>query len=182
MHSHQLVPTTLTPRLVNSPLTRSRGWSCWCEKPLDNFSMLQGTCAWPQFCAHTFVYTVVYVNSMVLCVLSHQLQKSSQSCGYVQQASLKNILMTSLHKINIACVFAIAYFFHSTVTIWYRYTHSLTSSSSENLHELLSPVIILERVQIAESASMSCTVSAAWNTGTLSSATGSKMERLMSKA
>ena len=40
-------------------------------------------------------------------------------------------------------------------------THSLTSSSSENLHELLPPVIILVHVPIAESASMSGTVSAA---------------------
>ena len=40
------------------------------------------------------------------------------------------------------------------------YTHSLTSSSSENLHELLSSVMKLERVQIAESASMSGTVGA----------------------
>ena len=40
-------------------------------------------------------------------------------------------------------------------------THSLTSSSSENPHKLLSPVIILAYVPIAESASMSGTVSTA---------------------
>ena len=62
------------------------------------------------------------------------------------------------------------------LTIVHIMIYSLTSSSSENLHELLSSVIILEHVQIAESASMSCVVSAAWNT--LSSATGSEMERL----
>ena len=58
------------------------------------------------------------------------------------------------------------------LTIVHIMIYSLTSSSSENLHELLSSVIILEHVQIAESASMSCVVSAAWNT--LSSATGSE--------
>ena len=42
-----------------------------------------------------------------------------------------------------------------------KYIHILTSSSSENLHELLSPVIILVHVPIAESASMSGTVSTA---------------------
>ena len=46
--------------------------------------------------------------------------------------------------------------FHSQL---YTYTHSLTSSSSENLHEL--SVIILECVQTAESASILCVVSAA---------------------
>ena len=65
--------------------------------------MLQIMCAWPsfclcvtQFCAHIFVY--IFLNSMVLCVLSPQLQKCSQSCAYVQQASWKNLLKTSLHK------------------------------------------------------------------------------------
>ena len=58
------------------------------------------------------------------------------------------------------------------VKIMITYTHSLTSSS-ENQHELLSSVIIL--VPLAESASMSCVVSAA--TWTLSSATDSKMKR-----
>ena len=40
------------------------------------------------------------------------------------------------------------------------YIHSLTSSLSENLDELLSSVIILEHVPIAESVSMSCVVGA----------------------
>ena len=53
-----------------------------------------------------------------------------------------------------------------------RYT--LTSSSSENMHELLSSVIIL--VPLAESASMSCTVRTP--TWTLSSVRDSKTERL----
>lgn len=55
------------------------------------------------------------------------------------------------------------------------YTHSLTSSSSENTHELLSYVIIL--TPMAESASMLCVISAGWNTGTHSSARDSKMKR-----
>ena len=48
---------------------------------------------------------------------------------------------------------------HPHHTHTHTHTHSLTSSSSENQHELLSSVIIV--VPGTESASMSCTVSAA---------------------
>ena len=78
-----------------------------------------------------------------------------------------------LNNTNIICFCTIAYFPQSQMIN----THTLTSSSSEKLHELLSSATTLEHVQIAESASMSCVVSAAWNTWTLSFATGSKMER-----
>ena len=66
---------------------------------------------------------------------------------------------------------------HNCTIMIYIHTLMSLTSSSENLHKLLSSVILLVHVPIPESASMSCTVScAARNTGTLSSATGSEME------
>ena len=145
--------------------------------PSLNLSFIR---TWVKWQSLNFTWTTHIVNSMVLCVLSPQLQKCSESCAYVQQASLKNLSKTPLHKhlpLHNCILFSL-----TIVALWYTYIHLLTSSSSENLHELLSSVIILERVQIAESASMSCTVSCAtWNTGTLSSGTGSEIERLCQK-
>ena len=100
-----------------------------------------------RICAHPLVY--IFKHHGFMCT---QLQKCFQSCAHVQEASLKNILKTLLHK------YYLRFTHNCSIMI---YTHSLTSSSSENLHELLSSVIILVHVPIAESASMSGTVSAA---------------------
>ena len=111
-------------------------------------------------CAHI----ILYVNRWHAFegVLSPQPQNCSQSCTCTADIT-EELLELRLHDTNIICFCTfslriVALYIDTYIMI---YTHLLTSSSSENLHELLSSVIILEHIHIAESASMSCGVSAA---------------------
>ena len=61
------------------------------------------------------------VNSMVLYVLSPQ--KCSLSCAYVQHASLKNLLKTSLHKYYLHLHYCILFSLNCSIMI---YIHTIT--------------------------------------------------------
>ena len=113
------------------------------------------------FCYYNFVYIVHTLLYFFVCL-------NTTKQDYQRVVKTFKDLIKIVLKVRVPGIIM-------NVKLWYAYTHSLTSSSSENLHELLSSVIIL--VPLAESASMSCGVSAAWNIGTLSSAVDSKMQR-----
>ena len=93
-----------------------------------------------------------------MCVFSSATEMLSKLCICTAGELLEDFTA----QIFSACAQLHTFLTHNcSIMIIHTHAYSLTSSSSENLHELLSSVIILERVQIAESTSMLCVVSTA---------------------
>ena len=173
---HQLVPTTFNEstevlRLVHSPMTRrNKG-----ETPLTIFQcykQLSQCVRTKNMHVHIFVYTF----KQLACFFCKSIISSATEVVHVYR-SYHWRTFRKLHNTKYYLLFAQLHTFLTILIVALKYTctHSLTSSSSESLHELLSSVIIL--TPMAESTSMSCGVSDAWNTGAFSSATDSRIER-----
>ena len=120
-------------------------------------------------CAHTFVYIICKQHGF-MCIIFSATEMLSKFCIFTAGITEEPFKDFTTQIFSVLAQLHTFLIHNCSIMI---YIYSLTSSSSENLHELLSSVIILECVQTAESASMSCVVSAARKTWTISSATGS---------